>query len=131
MAYESKKKRKAVVSDKISDTGNESENDKDNTRLVQNVKKPRVKPEKVKEVYTRIVKELVRNHGFGMTEVPLDLLASAVGYKNPRSDAFFDALKLLRNEGMVEKTEPGCRFTDHGVNEYISENESEIITVQL
>ena len=85
------------------------------------VKKPRVKHEKVKEVYNKLVEQLKSNYEIGMTEVPLDTLAAAIGYKHPRSDAIADAMKLLVKDGVVEKTRGICKFTSAGVKEHAPE----------
>lgn len=81
-------------------------------------KKPRVAPEKVKEVYDKFIVELAKNYGFGMKEVPLDTLVMAVGYKNVRSDAILASLKALVNDDVAEKTAKSCRFTAHGIELY-------------
>jgi hypothetical protein len=84
-------------------------------------KKHRVKPEKVKEVYNKIIHELSSKHSAGLTNIPLKALSLTVGYKNPRSDAFADAIKLLCEDGMVEKTKEDCSFSEAGRKKYTKE----------
>mmetsp|Transcript_21778 Transcript_21778/g.40656 ORF Transcript_21778/g.40656 Transcript_21778/m.40656 type:complete len:141 (-) Transcript_21778:535-957(-) len=67
-------------------------------------KKPRVKPEKVQEVVNMIIDEMVKNYKFGLTEVPIDALLKATGYKHPRSDAIMAATKILKNDGIATRT---------------------------
>lgn len=55
----------------------------------------------------------------------IDTLASNVGYKNPRSDAFADAMKLLVKDGFITKSKNSCMFTDQGIAIHAPE-ESEV-----
>jgi hypothetical protein len=75
-------------------------------------------------VYHKIIEELAKNYAFGMVEMPLDTLCSGVGYKHPRSDAFKDAIKLLKEDGLVEKKKGNCNFTDKAIKKYTKEMES-------
>lgn len=84
-------------------------------------KKLRVKPERVKEVSEKLTKELAKNYELGMTKVSLDVLALGVGYKNHRSDAILEALKLLKKDGLVRTTKITCELTDRGVNDHVQE----------
>jgi hypothetical protein len=101
----------------IGESGNPD--DTETAVVIPKEKKPRVKAEKVKEVYSKIIQELAKNYSFGMKEVPLDTIASAVGYKNPRSDAVADSLKELIMDGIVHKPRKGvCMFTPIGIERY-------------
>jgi predicted transcriptional regulator len=82
-------------------------------------KKPRVKPEKLREVYDKILEELTKCYKIGMSEMPMDTLAVAVGYKHPRSDAVADAMKQLVKDGLVAKTKGTCKFTETGMERYV------------
>ena len=113
-----KKDTKTDSSDKPSKNGrkrgkNEASTDEPNG------KKMRVKPEKVIEVSEKLINEMIKNYSFGMTEVPLDTLAAACGYKHPRSDAISEAIKLLSKSGILEKTKNVCKFTDEGVEQKV------------
>ena len=85
-------------------------------------KKLRVKPERVLEVKGMLVGELVKNYERGVHEMDMTLLASQVGFKNPRSDALADAVKLLRSEGTVEKpNKDTCKLTEKGIKDNVKE----------
>jgi len=84
-------------------------------------KKIRVKPEKVEEVREKIIIELVKNYKFGIVEVPMDTLATSIGYKHPRSDAIAAAMKSLKEDGWVDKTKNICKFTEQGIKANVPE----------
>ena len=92
---------------------------------LKKAKKPRVKPERVKEVTQKIIEELAKNYGFGLNEVPMDTLAAAVGYKHPRSDAILAAMKELKATGVATKNTKTntCQLTEQGIKEYTKEIE--------
>lgn len=83
-------------------------------------KKSRVKPEKIQQVYDKILEELSKSYKIGMSEMPMDTLSVAVGYKHPRSDAVADAMKLLVKDGLVAKTKGTCKFTETGIERYVA-----------
>jgi hypothetical protein len=86
-------------------------------------KKLRVKPEKVQEVYQKILEELASKRAVGIEKIDLHAMALAVGYKNPRSDAVFEAMKLLKKDGLMNKNKVECWLTDKGVEEKVTEEE--------
>ena len=86
----------------------------------------RLKPAKVLETSEKVVEELVKNYHIGLTEMPLETLATRVGYKNPRSDPVADAIKLLKHRGMVEKTKEKVKFTQKGIDAHIEEEEMQV-----
>jgi len=96
-------------------------NDLDISEQEPKAKKIRVKPEKAQEVREKLLEEMIKNYTFGMKEVPMDMLAAAVGYKNPRSDAITAAMKLLMSDGVAEKTKNICKLTDKSVKQYVPE----------
>lgn len=113
-----KKDSKADSSDKSSKSG-KKRGKKDASTDEPKGKKMRVKPEKVLEVSEKLIDEMIKNYNFGMTEVPLDTLAAACGYKHPRSDAISAAIKLLTKNDILEKTKNMCKFTDKGIEQKV------------
>jgi len=114
----------------VRDSGNDKkrkmdkrDNHDDPSANTPKAKKPRVKPEKVKEVIQKIITELVKNYGFGLKEVPMETLAAAVGYKHPRSDAILAAMKELKADGVVIKKAEVCQLTEQGIEEHVEEVE--------
>jgi hypothetical protein len=89
-------------------------------------KKPRVKQERVFEVAIKLSEELAKNFKLGIKEMPMDTLALKVGFKNHRSDAPADAIKLLKKKGYVEVKAKKVKLTKTGIEEYIQEDEMEI-----
>jgi hypothetical protein len=91
-------------------------------------KKPRCTPELAQAVADKIKKELVDNYTMGIEQVQMDILAPAVGYKHPRSDAMAAAVKLLKAQDTAFKsTQDGaqyCGLTAKGVAELVPQEES-------
>lgn len=86
-------------------------------------KKSRVKPERVMEVAAKLTEVLVSNFKLGIKEMPLVNLALKAGFKNHRSDAPADAMKLLKKQGFVKVNANKVSLTDKGVEEYITEED--------
>jgi hypothetical protein len=87
-------------------------------------KTPRIKSEKVQEVAEKMTAELAKNYEMGIKELSLDVLTTQVGYKSKRSDAIFEAVKLLKKNGIADKLEGGiCKLTEKGVKEHVKEVE--------
>ena len=117
-----KKKRKARGGNKNYFKEEEGEDSKSSE---PKPKKLRVKPERVKVVSEKILEELAKNYGWGMKEMSMGTLASNVGYTHPRSDAILEAMKLLKKDGLVQKSNDKCMFTDLGIEMY-APSETEI-----
>lgn len=117
----------ASESDKVDDSNATKEEKKGkkrkNTSEQQNpkAKKLRVKPEKVQEVSEKMTEELAKHYVLGNHEMSMDLLAHNVGYKHPRSDAILGAMKLLKANGIAEKSKDTCKLTEKGIKEFVSE----------
>ena len=87
-------------------------------------KKPRVSAERAQEVADKIVAELAKNYSLGVREMPIETLATAVGYKHPRSDAILAAMKIVKDDqGVVSKSKNVVRLTDTGIEQHVEEEE--------
>ncbi|KAL3938699.1 MAG: hypothetical protein SGARI_001639 [Bacillariaceae sp.] len=87
-------------------------------------KKPRVSHDKILEVSSKMTAELAKNYEMGIKEMSLDTLTTQLGYKNKRSDAIFNSVKHLRDEGIVVKLKGDiCQLTDKGVKDFVKEVE--------
>lgn len=89
------------------------------TKVTKKVRSVRVKPERVQEVYGKIIEEMTKNASMGLSEMPMEVLAAAVGYKHPRSDAILEAMKLLKKDGLLNKTKDTCQITDKFQQEFV------------
>eukprot|EP00977_Amphora_coffeiformis_P007967 scaffold1793_cov173-Amphora_coffeaeformis.AAC.22 len=90
-------------------------------------KKPRVTPERAQAVADKIRKELVENYVMGIDKVQMDILAPAVGYKHPRSDAILAAVKILKEQDVAVKSTGNqkqyCGLTAKGIDELVPQEE--------
>jgi hypothetical protein len=108
----------------IKEETNDDNGDDDAVTKPPPEKKPRVSPERAQETADKIVAELAKNYSIGVREMPVDVLAPAVGYKNPRSDAIIAAMKILTGAaGLVSKVKNVVSLSDTGVAEYVEEEE--------
>lgn len=93
-------------------------------------KKPRVSPERAQAVADEMKKELVDNYVMGITTMQLDVLAPAVGYTHPRSDAILAAVKLLHKDDIANKTSKDKKqymeLTDKGIKELVPKEEAPV-----
>lgn len=106
------KKRKKDKTTKTSDTN-------DGICEESKAKKPRVKPEKAREVYNKMLEELAKNYKIGMTETPFETLVATLGYKHVRSDAILAAKKLMKAGEMGTVNGKTCKLTEKGIEELV------------
>jgi len=115
---------KLEVSDNENKSTNTKKNNFESKSIDEDEPKPKkgryqVKPELAHKVYEKMVDELVGSYVIGLKEVPVDTVASTVGYKNPRSDAIYAAVKVARETGVFTKTKGVFRLTDQGIQNHV------------
>ncbi|OEU12550.1 hypothetical protein FRACYDRAFT_243802 [Fragilariopsis cylindrus CCMP1102] len=101
-----KKRKQTKVKDSV-----KTEKDEDWEAVEEKPKKrARVSESVVKDSAEKMFAKLVKNYKDGITETPMDILASSITtkagkpYKNHRSDAIQEGMKLLKAQGRAEKT---------------------------